>query len=56
MTEQSRNDRAAEKAKPEELDAKELDRAAGGWGRSMYTSYSSESARFRAEDNSKGKS
>ena len=36
MTERSKDDHAAEEAKPEELDAKDLDKVAGGWGRTQY--------------------
>ena len=53
MTDTTKDTAKASEAKPEELDAKGLDRTVGGWGRSMYTSYSSESAEFRREDNSK---
>lgn len=45
---------APDTTKPTELDATELDDAAGGWGKSMYHSYSHDSASFRREDNSKG--
>jgi hypothetical protein len=54
MTESTKDAVKAAEAKPEELDAKDLDTVAGGWGRSMYTSYSSESAAFRREDDSTG--
>ena len=55
-TDDSKKARAAEKAKPEELDDKHLVEAAGGWDRTMYNTYSSENARFRSEDNSKSTS
>ena len=54
MIDDSKTDGTPETAAPEELDAKDLDQAAGGWGKSMYHSYSSESAAFRHEDTSKG--
>ena len=50
-----KRDRAPDTTKPTELDATELDNAAGGWGRSCYTSYSGESsASFTARSSDKG--
>ena len=49
MTDTTKDTAKAAEAKPEELDAKDLDKAAGGWGRSSYYSYSSDaSASYRA--------
>jgi hypothetical protein len=49
MTDTTKDAAKAAQAKPEELDAKDLDQAAGGWGRTPYYSYSSDaSASYRA--------